>query len=1033
VLVVHDPGDWFTVTLAALAAQDYPALRVLVVDAGSSASAGVSERVTAAMPDAVVHRLDGNPGFGAAANEVLDRPAIAAGVEYLLFCHDDVAPARRATQALVDAAQATGAGVVGPKLVSWDDPRRLRQFGCLVDKAGVAIPVVEPGELDQGQHDGLRAVCEVPGAFTLVHAGLFAAIGGFDEAIDRLGDDLSLCWRARLAGAPVVVTAAARVRHREVLAARLAPAERERLSSRHRLRVVLTSYRWWYLVRLLPQLALWSVATVALALVRLRPGHARAVVGAWWWNVCRPRSLWRARRHVGRFRRTSDREVRRLQVPGLVHPMVLLQRAGVGTGTRRRAVRDRLDAWCAGWTRGGAAVLLVLAGVLLMGSRHLLTRGVPGVGDFAPFGAPRDLVGQWFGTWRPTGLGVDAPAPTALGVFGGLGALLRGHDGLLRLACTVALIPVGVVGAVRLLRPTGSRWAPVAAAVAYAAVPVPYVALADGRWAPLAVYAAAPFLLGGLVRASGVAPFGSSSLMRDILHLAIVGGLLALAVPAAALVVLFLAVGLAVGCLLALDLRGALRVVLAGLGGTVAAAALQLPWAVDAARSWRVPGSWAAGLRAPVEVDAGGLLALGSGAVASAPWTWGLAAAAAVPMVVGRSWRASWAVRAWVLACGGWVTAAAAAGGWASGWGLGLPDPALALVCTGAALALAAGIGMAALEQDVVGRSRRLGFRRLVVVLGWVGLVAATVPVLRASLDGYWHLPRGDFGEVLAFVDHPPSGPPARILWLGDPAALPAPGWAFGSGPEAATADGATMGFAVTDGLPTLPARWPQRRGPVADRIDRAVQLALTQQTARLGGQLARSGIDYVVVPQRRAPSPVTAPEVPAPPGLIEALAGQLDLERVDVDPAVVVYRNLAPISACDRRGGPCYGGPASDRAGTGHRLLLVGQAVLWLGAVAAAIGLRRRAGAVRLPATAERSERAQRSEPGPAPPEPTLPEPAPSEPEPVAAGVDDRPSGANGGATTTRRTVRRRRSVKIKAKESEPPPEVVESVKVIR
>jgi hypothetical protein len=247
------------------------------------------------------------------------------------------------------------------------------------------------------------------------------------------------------------------------------------------------------------------------------------------------------------------------------------------------------------------------------------------------------------------------------------------------------------------------------------------------------------------------------------------------------------------------------------------------------------------------------------------------------------------------------------------------------------------------------------------------------------------------------------------------------------------------MGFAVTDGLPTLPARWPQRRGPAADRIDRALQLALTQQTARLGGQLARSGIDYVVVPQRRAPSPVTAPEVPAPPGLIETLAGQLDLERVDVDPAVVVYRNLAPISACDRRGGPCYGGPASDRAGTGHRLLLVGQAVLWLGAVAAAIGLRRRAGAVRIPATApataERSERAQRSEPDPdpAPPEPSQPEPAPSEPEPVAAGVDDRPSGANGGATTTRRTVRRRRSVKIKAKESEPPPEVVESVKVIR
>ena len=85
------------------------------------------------------------------------------------------------------AAERWDADVVGPKLVAGDDHRRLLQFGLTVDKVGVALPFVERGELDQGQHDGLRDVFAVPGAFTLVRADPFAEVGGFDEAIDVPG------------------------------------------------------------------------------------------------------------------------------------------------------------------------------------------------------------------------------------------------------------------------------------------------------------------------------------------------------------------------------------------------------------------------------------------------------------------------------------------------------------------------------------------------------------------------------------------------------------------------------------------------------------------------------------------------------------------------------------------------------------------------------------------------------------------------------------------------------------------------------
>ena len=78
-----------------------------------------------------------------------------------------------------------------------------------------------------------------------------------------------------------------------------------------------------------------------------------------------------------------------------------------------------------GWTSGAAAVLLLLAGALLLGSRHLITRGVPVIGDLAPIDGPGRLFAEWSGGWRRTGLGSDAPGAERLRMLSGLGALSR--------------------------------------------------------------------------------------------------------------------------------------------------------------------------------------------------------------------------------------------------------------------------------------------------------------------------------------------------------------------------------------------------------------------------------------------------------------------------------------------------------------------------------------------------------------------------------------------------------------------------------
>src|SRR5580658_3864114 len=213
VIVTWNPGEWFEETLRAFASQDYPELSILVLDAASTVDP--TPRVARVLPGAFVRRMPTNKGFGATANEVL---TMVEGASLVLFCHDDVAPDRDAIHVMVEESFRSNAGVVAPKLVSWDDPTRLLHVGMAVDKGGAVVDRMEPGEIDHGQHDAVRDVFLAPGGCTLVRFDLFAELGGFDPEIFAMGEDLDLCWRAQILGARVVVAPGARVRHLEMLA-----------------------------------------------------------------------------------------------------------------------------------------------------------------------------------------------------------------------------------------------------------------------------------------------------------------------------------------------------------------------------------------------------------------------------------------------------------------------------------------------------------------------------------------------------------------------------------------------------------------------------------------------------------------------------------------------------------------------------------------------------------------------------------------------------------------------------------------------
>lgn len=923
VVVANDPGDWFDVALDALARQTYSTMSVLVIDTGDD---DVTDRAADVMPTALVHRDSSPVGFGAAANRAT---RLVSGAHFMLFLHDDVVLEPDAVEVMVAEALRSNAGIVGPKLVSWHNPRELRSVGMAVDKMGVPAPYADPGELDQEQHDRVRDAFAVQGGCTLVRTDLFETLGGFDEGIDYLGEDIDLCWRAHVVGARVLVAPDAVGRHLEALGSRRPEIRRRQRLSRHRLRTISTSYGWLDLLRVLPQAAAWSLGEILLSLFTGRFEQARDIAGAWTWNLRRSGSILAARRRMKQLRRTRDSDIRRLQVRGSARFTAYL-RGQIGEGSRLQDLAARTREVAGTWSDGprrqailGWAAMVI---VLLFGARHLITRGIAQFGQFDALPSRGALLSSYASGWSEVELGVSGVAPAGVGLLGLGATALLGATGLLRTLLIVGLLPLGWFGAWRLGGPLGSRRGRLVAALLYAAVPLGYDAIALGRWDVLLLYAAMPFAVLRLARLIGVAPYGDRhgspgpgvphrSLVHQVVSLGLLLGVVAAFEPFILAIVPALAVVLVVASGLTGNLWLPARAVLLAVAASAVGAALNalwwLRWVDDPVGLWETA----------VGPERGGptrLVDLFRLAVGPTGDSWLLLAlpiVAAFALVLGRDWRAAWAPRAWS------ISLAAIGAAWVSANDLlpfATPDAAILLVPAGVGFAWAGGLGFAAFELDVprFGRSAR----RAAIGLGVTALVLAIGPAFGAAQSGNYGAPSTDLRGALRFIAAEPALGDFRVVWLGEADLLPAPGREVSSGVWTTTSTG---------GLPDVRANWTTPPTDAADELVNTLAVGLDGETARIGRLLAPFAVRYVVVPQAVAPTFAGGEVRPIDPAVTNTLGSQLDLRRIATDPSVVVFENVEwrPVRAATTADNPSLG--ATDLTG-----LAVADAGDWSAAV---------------------------------------------------------------------------------------------------
>ncbi|HJR19542.1 MAG TPA: glycosyltransferase, partial [Actinomycetota bacterium] len=540
VLLVATNGErWLRDVILGIRHQTHDDLEVLAVDNGSND--GSRKLLEKAFGRQNVVVLDRRVGYGRALAAALKVAAERhSSADAFLLLHDDAAMDPEAVEAMVEALGRERVGIVGSKLVEFDAPETLQEVGLTTDRFGRLYNPLETGELDQGQHDGLKEVFYSSSACLLVAREVVERVGLFDLRYVALRDDYDLCWRARIAGFRSVVTSRARVRHAVATYRNLRQSPvsgRARyFSERNMIASLLKNYGLLRLAITLPITLAVSLMNTILFAVTGRRHIARQTLAAVQWNLIHLPSTLRARARSQRRRKTPDREVVRFLVQGAPRVRSYVEQAleqvvgevaegieeaeGLAVIERRRlTVRDRIRAHPVGIS------LSLFAIIYLIGARSLYAAGGLSGADLAPFpSGSGDFFAEFFSGWRSAGTGGAAPANPFLFLAGLLSFVAFGSARLAERILVLAMVPLAGTAAWRtagvLELSIGARRA---CAVAYALSPLALAGFFQGRFPDLVLVAALPVLVTPLLRAAGFArPGGWRSVGAGALGLAVV-------------------------------------------------------------------------------------------------------------------------------------------------------------------------------------------------------------------------------------------------------------------------------------------------------------------------------------------------------------------------------------------------------------------------------------------------------------------------------------------------------------------------------
>ena len=799
ILVTHAGRQWIRECLVALNSQTYGHVDVLVVDDASPdiRTQPTLKRIAKRHLRKVRWGYVRTPrplGYGGAINWALSR--VKTDAELLLFIHDDAAMDSDAVEKMVARMAADElCAIVGPKVVDWDDPRRLEEVGMAVDRLGYPYKGLEDHEIDLGQHDQSVEVFYVTTTCMLVKHNVFRELRGWDARMRAFSEDLDLCWRARVAGHSVRVEPAARVRHAIAHARglRRTPFKPQRyFSRRNRLRAVLKNASGVRLLSVIPLFILFAlvemVAFVALRQFREIPNIARALA----WNLINVPQTLAERARVQRVRTVPDRRLQRLMVRGTTRVRSYISsradRLEEAWGRRAEVMSARTQQLKAlgGMLRGRLGFIAV-AGLIgfLIAFRHLLWGPSAAIGELLPFPDRATALWRVFASpWRPAGLGEADAAPPALALLGIFPVIALGAAGVAQKLLVLTLGGVAFAGAYRLVAGLVDKPSRVAAGLTYAVGAVGYAGLREGALGALVFGAAAPFVIASMMRLIGWMRPAGWIRGRSVMRVALGSAVSAAFVPGALIFYLLIAAVLSAARVVFERGPEALRGFISSLVGLVFGWVLLLPWSatwLSDGGAFRILMGEPTWKRYAADFSDHGALSVMLGQTPDVPALFGLALPllGAVALLVGEAQRRRAALAFWIVIVLDALIVASIR--------TGLIKPFIASateagVISAAAFAGLAGLAVGAFRLDLPRRSLGLLHAGALAALAGAAflVVAGTGP---AVLQGDWGPGRAapEFNPVLTsqlrdlLTAEAEQEGQFRVLWVGERWISPTP------------------------------------------------------------------------------------------------------------------------------------------------------------------------------------------------------------------------------------------------------------------
>ena len=244
--------------LESLAASRYPTLTTLLVDNGSPDGSG--ERLRQRFPHVPYLQTGANLGYAGGNNRGMEW-ALEHGADYLLVVNDDAMVDPDCVDALVRAAEETGAAAVGPEIRYFDDPE-LVSCGAGYFSTARALGIHRE-ERRAKREERRESVSFVSGCCVLLRSAVVRQLGAFDESFFAYVEDAELSHRYSRAGQTLVYEPAGQVLHRAIAGAPPSPFQ-IRQRERNRRRLVARHYGAFDRVRF----ALWFYPTRLAHLAR---------------------------------------------------------------------------------------------------------------------------------------------------------------------------------------------------------------------------------------------------------------------------------------------------------------------------------------------------------------------------------------------------------------------------------------------------------------------------------------------------------------------------------------------------------------------------------------------------------------------------------------------------------------------------------------------------------------------------------------------------------------------------------------------